>query len=147
MEGNLEVIYPNPSFRCGNQRQNTKHTHLCRRQRLRIERLVLHLEDTAYFVERELGLFCLRRSGKAFFLCPSLLSWIIFVVRTWTYRMFFQQKLYVRGRCCSPGKGTTILTATTDLEEKYYISLIPEDQLSQNYAVCSLQKQSRTPCF
>ena len=28
---------------------------------------MLHLEDAAYFVERELGLFCLRKVRKGFF--------------------------------------------------------------------------------
>ena len=143
MEGNLEVIYLNPSFRCVNQKQKNK-KHLCRRWRSRIERLILHLKDAAYFVERELRIksktFGSERSKKAlFFKCPPVLSWIIFVMRTWTYRMFFQQKLFVRGGCSSPGKGTTFLTATTDLEDKYYLRvIIPENQLSQNHAVCSL---------
>lgn len=60
-----------------------------------------------------------------------------FVVRTWTYRMFFQQKLFIGGGCCSPGRRTAFLTATNDLEDKYSIRVIlPEKQLSQNYVDC-----------
>lgn len=46
--------------------------------------------------KRELGLFLSQKDQEGLFKCPSLLGWVIFVVRTWTNKMFFQQKLYVR---------------------------------------------------
>lgn len=84
-------------------------------------------------------LFCgkgAERASKALFLqCPPVLSWIIFAAGTQAYRMFFQQKLFVQGGCCSLEKGTAFLTATTDLEDKYGVrAIIPEKQLSYNYA-------------
>lgn len=140
MEGDLEITEPNPSFRYGHQQNKAQKQKL--KWKIEIKDWKINppsKRHCLFHVKRiKYKTFWLRKIKKGFvFKCPPVLSWIIFVVRTWTYRMFFQQKLFVRGGCCSPGKGTTFLTATTDLEDKCYIRvIIPENQLSQNYVDC-----------
>lgn len=131
VEGDSEVS-TQPSFRCGSPNPE--------RWRPRIRKRILHLRRPTYSVGGE-------RSRKVLFLkYPPVQSWMIFVVRTGTYRMFFQQKLFIWGGRCSRGRDR-LSSGEADPEDKHHIRVITATSRSQAMLTLSPSETSRTPCL